>query len=263
MKGRIMNDTNNQILSIVIHIYNNQKALNLQIQSWKTWRGIPNLELIFIDDCSKPQLDISAVPTWVRKVRIIDDISWNQPGAKNLGAKLASGAWLMFLDADQFFNKSDILKLITLLVGFRQNTIYRFKRRCSKNNLTLDVHQNCQLISKQDYENFGGYDEDFAGNYGHEDAYFERLWKFKRGKIEVLNELCLSDHPELSTAGLNRNSLSNKLLRRRKMRYWHVIKNPIGRFILANPLILKLLFKMNFLANGQPTKKIRFNWKEF
>ena len=255
-------NSNSNILSIVIHIYNNQEVLNLQTKCWQKWASIQNLELILIDDGSNPKLDFSAIPPWVKKIRISSDIAWNQPGAKNLGARLSSGSWLFFIDADQFFNANDILNLTSKLIEFEHNTIYRFKRRCSKTGRELDIHQNCQLISKQDYESFGGYDEDFAGNYGHEDAYFERLWKFKGGKIVVLNEPCLSDLSELRTTGLNRNDRSNELLRRRKIRYWHIMSNPIGRIILASPLMVNLLIKIKLIANGKPTKQIRFYWEE-
>jgi len=262
MQLNTITQTNSNVLSIVIHIYNNQDVLNLQTEYWTKWASIQNLELILIDDGSNPKLDFSAVPHWIKKIRITSDIAWNQPGAKNLGARLALGSWLLFLDADQFFTANDILELNSKLAQLEKNTIYRFKRRCSKTEQPLDIHQNCQLISKQDYENFGGYDEDFAGHYGHEDAYFERLWRFKGGKIVVLDKPYLSDLSELSNTGLNRNDRCNELLRRRKMRYWHAMRNPIGRFILANPFMVNLLTRIRLIANGQPTKKIRFQWDE-
>jgi hypothetical protein len=129
-------------------------------------------------------------------------------------------------------------------------------------NKKLDVHPNTFLANTQRFKTTCMYDEDFAGSYGHEDAYFERLWKFKGGNIVVLDEPTLSDLSELRTTGLNRNGRNNELLRRRKMRYWHIISNPIGKLILASPLTLNLLIKIKLIANGGPTKKIRFQWEE-
>jgi glycosyltransferase involved in cell wall biosynthesis len=262
MQLNTITQSNSNVLSVVIHIYNNQEVLKLQTGYWMKWASIQNLELILIDDGSNPKLDFSAVPVWIKKIRITSDIAWNQPGAKNLGARLALGSWLLFLDADQFFTANNILELNSKLAQFELNTIYRFKRRCSKTEQPLDIHQNCQLISKQDYENFGGYDEDFAGHYGHEDAYFERLWRFKGGKIVVLDKPYLSDLSALSTTGLNRDDRCNELLRRRKIRYWHVMSNSIGRFIIANTFMVNFLIKIKLIANGQPTKQIRFQWEE-
>ncbi len=250
------------VLTVIIHIYNNQKVLDLQAQFWSGWEQVPNLELIFIDDGSIPPLDLKHIPAWVRKIRILDDIPWNQPGAKNLGASLSSSPWLLFLDADQFLDKNALGELLGRLPKLAKGTIYRFNRYCAKTNRALEIHQNCQLISKLDYENFGGYDEDFSGNYGHEDAYLERLWRLLGGKIEVLDKPHISDLSEMKTMGLNRNDRPNELLRRRKIRYWHCIQNPIGKFILSHPWILKSLIKIKFLADGRPTKKIRFHWIE-
>jgi len=252
---------NNQ-LTIVIHIYNNQKLLDLQIESWDKWGPISNLELIFIDDGSRPALNLSTIPIWVRKIRILEDIPWNQPGAKNLGAHLASSPWLLFFDADQFIDKNKIIKLIALLPKLDKKVIYRFPRICSRTNQKLDIHQNSQLISRQEYTNFGGYDEDFSGNYGHEDAYLERLWKFQGGRISVLDEPSLIDLSELRTTGLNRNDRINELLRRRKMRFWHLLQNPVGKYLLSNQLITKGLIKFRIIADGRPSKKIKFNWQE-
>ena len=251
-----------KVLSLIIHIYNNQKLLNLQINCWKNWGLIPGLELIFLDDGSNPELDLSAIPRWVRKIRIIDDIPWNQPGAKNLAATLATGSWLLFLDADQLLDRGKILQLISQLPNLNKNIIYRFKRFCATSHRELIVHQNCQLIAINTFENFGGYDEDFAGNYGHEDAYFERLWRFKGGEIVTLDQPWLIDYSNLETKGLSRNGRINELLRRRKMRYWHLNKTFFGRFMLLNPLIFQLLLKFKVIADGRTTNKIRFNWKE-
>ncbi len=258
----LTNPRNLYVLTIIIHIYRNQKALDLQTQFWSDWEQIPNLELIFVDDGSIPPLDLKNIPAWVRKIRILEDIPWNQPGAKNLGVLLSSSPWLLFLDADQFLDKNALVELLSRLPKLAKGTIYRFNRYCAKTNQALEIHQNCQLISKLDYENFGGYDEDFAGNYGHEDAYLERLWRLLGGKIEVLDKPHISDLSELRTMGLNRNDRPNELLRRRKIRYWHCVQNPIGKLILSHAWVLKSLIKIKFLADGRPTKQIRFDWIE-
>ena len=98
---------NQNRISLIIHIYNNQELLDLQASLWREWSELAGLEIIFIDDCSNPKLNLSGVPSWVKKYRVLDDISWNQPGAKNLAAEQSSADWLFFLDADQFLKKED------------------------------------------------------------------------------------------------------------------------------------------------------------
>ncbi|NDC66130.1 MAG: hypothetical protein EBZ73_05900, partial [Burkholderiaceae bacterium] len=77
------------LLTLIVHIYNNQNLVNLQSETWKEWGNIPELEIIFVDDGSQPRLDLSMLPNWVKKFRITDDIPWNQPGAKNLASKFS------------------------------------------------------------------------------------------------------------------------------------------------------------------------------
>jgi glycosyltransferase involved in cell wall biosynthesis len=253
---------NRPLLTIIFHIYNNQEALNFQIEKWLEWSEIAKLEVILIDDGSNPALDLSKIPSWIRKVRIIDDIAWNQPGAKNLGAHLALGSWLLFLDADQFFCKNEILDILAQLNTLDPHTLYRFKRFSAKTGQEIESHQNCQLIHKNDYDDFGGYDEDFSGNYGHEDAYFERLWRLQGRKIALLQTPRIMDRSELGTQGLVRNARINELLRRRKIRHLHCLQNRLGKALLSFTPLFNLLIKMQVLANGLPCEKIRFKWKE-
>jgi len=46
------------------------------------------------------------------------------------------------------------------------------------------------------------------------------------------------------------------------MRYWYLKQNVIGNFILKTNLILDFLIKNKVIADGQPTKQIRFYWIE-
>ncbi len=251
-----------KLISIIIHIYNNQEVLDLQANLWQEFSDIKNLELIFIDDGSEPPLDTKKIPNWVKKFRIIEDIPWNQPGAKNLASHVSTGEWLFFIDADQLLKKEQLIALINSINQLKSGTIYRLPRFCSKSKRKLSSHQNCQIISKKDYLAFGGYDEDFSGNYGHEDAYFERLWRFKGGGIKLLDQPQLQDHSEYETKNLNRNSRLNELLRRKKMRYWHIRNNFVGNFLLSLPGVMEFLIRLKLIANGSPSEQLRFRWEE-
>ncbi len=250
------------LLTLIVHIYNNQNLVNLQSETWKEWGNIPELEIIFVDDGSQPRLDLSMLPNWVKKFRITDDIPWNQPGAKNLASKFSSSDWLFFLDADQFLSKVDIDLLLNQVKNFEKRNLYRFRRFSFSTNCELSSHQNCQIISKSDFIFFGGYDEDFAGFYGFEDAYFERLWIFKGNFIALLDKPHLIDRSNFETKNLNRDSRRNELLRRKKMLYWHINKNALGRAILSNELILRALIKTGLIADGRPSSQLRFKWEE-
>jgi|FreactTroBogLake_1042271.scaffolds.fasta_scaffold00235_8 glycosyltransferase involved in cell wall biosynthesis len=250
------------LLSVIIHVYNNQKALEDQASMWKTWDLGNKVELIFIDDCSSPPLDVSLLPLTTKCYRILDDIPWNMPGAKNLGALKASGKWLLFYDADQFLDAEGLKKLAAQLPALPANTIFRFNRFGLKDHGLLPIHQNCQVIRKNEYLEIGGYDEDFSGAYGHDDSYFERIWTFYGGKISVLKEPCIFDDAGLATQNLDRDKKRNRLLRRKKMRHLHIISYRLGKALLKSSFIFNLLLKYRFIADGRPQSNIRFKWEE-
>jgi len=50
------------LLSVIVHVYNNQKAVNDQAAQWNQWDLGNDVELIFIDDCSTIPLDVSRLP---------------------------------------------------------------------------------------------------------------------------------------------------------------------------------------------------------
>lgn len=250
------------LLSVIVHIYNNQKALEDQAAMWKTWDLGNKVELVFIDDCSSPQLDLSSLPLATKCYRILDDIPWNMPGAKNLGALKASGEWLLFYDTDQFLDSEGLKKLVEQLPVLPARTIFRFNRFDLKDHKPLPIHQNCQVIRKKEYLDLGGYDEDFSGAYGHDDSYFERLWTFYGGKISVLKEPYIFDDDRLATQNLDRDKKRNRLLRRKKMRHLHIESYTQGKALLKSTFIFNFLIKCQFIANGRPQSNIRFKWEE-
>jgi glycosyltransferase involved in cell wall biosynthesis len=249
------------LLSVIVHVYNNQKALDDQSAQWNKWDLGDEVELIFIDDCSSIPLDVSQLPLKTRCFRILDDIPWNMPGAKNLGALQAKGDWLFFYDADQFLDAQGLKKLVNQLNALPSNTLYRFNRFKLGDNSVLPVHQNCQVLKKIDYLEMGGYDEDFSGAYGHDDSYFERIWTFHKGKITVLDEPFILDDGELATQNLSRDTRKNRVLRRKKMRYWHIHSFFLGKMLLNSAYMLKLLIVFGLISDGRPQPQIRFKWK--
>ena len=249
------------LLSVIVHIYNNQKALEDQARFWRDWDFDHDIELIFIDDGSSPPLTTEALPPMAKCYRVLEDIPWNMPGAKNLGAKYAQGEWLLFYDADQFLAADGIKQLISRLPSLKPNNLYRFRRYSIQNSEELCVHQNCQVIRKDEYIRIGGFDEDFSGSYGHDDSYFERVWTFNGGGIVILDEPFLLSIDDLATVNLSRDTEKNRLLRRKKMRYWHLQKSWLGRQAMKSEHILRFLIKSQLISDGRPREQIRFRWE--
>ena len=147
------------MFTISLTFYNDHEHLHRHIDAWRTYPDIPKQ---IIDDGSKepPQAD---VPIY----RIQEDIAWNIPGARNLGAAVCPTEWILFCDMDQTFSKESIDQLCN--TRLERGKFYSFTR--------IGRPRTCgtMLVNRLDYWAVGGYDEDFAGFYGYNDPYLRYI----------------------------------------------------------------------------------------
>ena len=153
---------------------------------------------IIVDDCSnEPLLPIDGI----KILRIIDNIIWNEAGAKNLGFQESEG-WIVCCDIDH---------LITYDIV---NTLEQMKKEIGCVYF-LGRHDtfayNTYMIHKDDFNKIGGYDEDFCGYYGYNDIHFFKKCKNSL-KIVELRELKASVFPESASKGVSRDYSRNKKL---------------------------------------------------
>jgi len=194
------------------------------------------IELIIIDDYSDIEEKIKSRLNIFKQFRITDDISWNQAGARNLGAFMAKSNWALFFDIDQLPSEYGLSEIIKNLKLAESNILYYFKVDNfvdSNLEIELPVHPNTFMVNLERFKATCMYDEDFAGNYGYEDLYLPYVWEYYGGKRQVLgNNAYLTDQKN-KTMTLNRSLEINKILAHQK------------------------------IANGikKPTNLIRFNWK--
>jgi glycosyltransferase involved in cell wall biosynthesis len=250
----------NQVhLSLITHGYNCQSILLPHSTSWGEWQKYSGWELVFVDDGSPQPLNLHAPYANIRQYRIVDDIPWNQPGARNLGACQARGEWLLFFDLDHRFATGDFLKVLALLRTLSVGTLYKFARSSEGSGLPIHSHMNSFLISRSDYFKNGGYDEDFSGSYGYEDVWFQDVWLSSGRTITTLCDIKLSMSSSVSETGLGKNWAKNKLLRRRKKRtLW--LERSIFKAIIKGSIITALLAKFGLVEISRNKRKLRFFW---
>ena len=224
------------LLSIVVNAYQAQPALDRQLA---LWRGYPDalrqvVEFVVVDDGSAPALQITAdAPSAARPLnitlaRIQQDIAWNMPGARNLGALLARGPWLLFHDVDHFLPVQSLQLLLQHRAALGAATLYRFAR--IEDGVAINSHINSFLCSRSAFWRAGGYDEDFAGHYGHEDACLLSAWQSRVGGLLLLNNVWLEVNPRLGTTGLDRDTTRNSALLRQKAAAGHPVARSRLRF---------------------------------
>ncbi len=203
-------------LSVITHFYNGHSWVNKQIAHWEKIRPeIRRLvEFILVDDYSDEEYVLPETPLNVRLFRVIDDIPWNQAGARNLAAFHATGAAGLFIDIDQFIYIEFLERLILAAPNLEKDTInfFRIKELVNiQNNQPMAHHPNAFVVNLSDFRRIGMYDEDFVGHYGFEDVFLMKVWEAQGGKLKLFNEVVSEDLP-FGTAKLDRDIQRNQAM---------------------------------------------------
>ena len=145
----------------------------------------------------------------LRLLRVDDDIDWNMPGCRNLGAVQARSDWLLFFDIDNVTTEANIQRMVQATPQLDRGRLHVFSRH--HDGEVVEPHINTFLISRWGFFKAGGYDEDFAGHYGFEDVLFRSLWRRHVG-TEVLLPDIVFQQMGWRTNTLNRDTTRNQAL---------------------------------------------------
>lgn len=217
------------MFSLVIHYYNNRKAVARQMSCLKRFSmdTFSLFRIILIDDCSSELADGAILADLetppldrlrIRLFRILDPIPWNQSGARNLGCYVAPDEWLFCTDVDHFVTEEAVWKLAKWVDdGPDPDTAYKVSRVRLHDGAEIRPHANSYLVNRTSFVETGGYDEDFARGYGHSDKMFFQTWK-KTGRVVTrLNDVTIAVDPSAGTRSLDREPTRNRELYRGKL----------------------------------------------
>lgn len=187
-------------LSIIIPVLNSHEILRRQILHWQRI-GLPDdCELIYMDDGSYPPLtrngwdapNFHIIPTF-------DTRPWTWAVARNLGAKLCKGEYVLMTDLDYIISRT-LLDTCRAFTGDRLAFKREFGVLDADGNFTQDIptllqygllpervpvrgvsmppHPNNFCMRKDVYWMLGGYREDCIGKpYPQgEDRWFKKAW---------------------------------------------------------------------------------------
>ncbi len=206
---------NSEILTLIYPFYNSQDALKRQIDAWKNYpeKLRKQVRFVLVDDCSDAPTDFHIdFSINLTCLRVIDDIDWNQPGAKNLGFKFALSPWAFFSDIDHVLNAEMCERLINLN---KQKGIVYFFQRIDDEGEAAEPHPNSFLIHKDDFKTAEGYDEDFCGHYGYDDLLFKEVLQ-RLCTLKTLDNVSLITSRLYHTSTLNRDTRHNRKLFKKK-----------------------------------------------
>ena len=210
-------------LSIIISILNSHEIVRRQIIHFEQMHIPDDVEILYMDDGSEPPLSKPPISLSLKSKLNLRIVPVNNPRtetdgifydgrvsiARNLGAKLAQGEFLLMTDIDYIIREADI--------EYARNLKYdkaRFKRefgvlledgtvtqdldvlrkyglaeeRIVARGVQISPHPNNFIIRKSVYEAIGGYRENLQGKYpSRGDTWFKRDWTnyYEAGKCTL------------------------------------------------------------------------------
>ena len=170
-------------ITYVLTYFNNPDMMKVQLATWHTYPvEIRNaMDFIVVDDCSNPPLYIENANLNLTVLRVTDDITWNLPGARNLGADFCKTPWLLLTDTDMVLTAENAIKLIHLDTS-DTNTIWNIKHSDAFLQMKRGFSANMMYLSKRLYWKCCGYNENFSGSYGGQEGHF-RSKLFREGGV--------------------------------------------------------------------------------
>ncbi len=162
----------------IMAYYDNPTMLKRQLENIASYSQElkDKLELIVVDDCSPrwpATIEVDCgIP--VQLFRTLVDIPWNQDFCRNLGAMKATTNWLLLTDIDHLVPETTIDGLFKKK-DLKLNLVYKFDRVSAPDMQPYKPHPNSWFMTRDMYWNVGGYDERFAGYYGTDGDFRDRI----------------------------------------------------------------------------------------
>jgi glycosyltransferase involved in cell wall biosynthesis len=168
-------------VSIVNAILDSPEIARRQVLHYNRIELPNDVEVIFIDDGSRPALDLSTVSKFFnfRQYATNNFRPWTQPAARNLGAEKAAGEYCIFTDIDHILTAQAIETARTATAD-----VIRFKRQVAilrkdgsfsqdraelkewgfdRKSVKIAPHGNSYIFRRDLYLRLGGVDTRFVG----------------------------------------------------------------------------------------------------
>jgi glycosyltransferase involved in cell wall biosynthesis len=209
----------NPVVSVVIPTFNRAKVVGRAVNSVLN-QSFRDFECIVVDDGSTDETE-SVLREFTNKIKVIKTENRGVSAARNLGAKLAEGKYIAFLDSDDEWKKEKLAKQISFMkesglrISQTDETWVRNGKFVNKPNKYIrpcgDIFYNCLeicavtpssvLMEKELFFEYGGFDESFPVCEDYD------LWL----RISLKEKFGLVDEPLIIKYGGENDQLSNSV----------------------------------------------------
>ena len=174
--------------TLIMAYYRNPTMME---RHYKLWTNLDStikeaLKVIIVDDGSpegqRTPLPPAGFDIPVSIYRMLVDIRWNQDACRNLGVAKAETPWVLLTDMDHLVTEKLLQRLMFSTCDPR--IAYRFSRVSAPGLEPYKLHPNSWFMTRKLYDRIGGYDERFAGWYGTDGDFRDRLTE-KSGIVQI------------------------------------------------------------------------------
>lgn len=180
------------MISIIIPVYNAEKYIERTVNSILNQEtDNDNIEIILVDDGSVDQSYVicKKIARENKNILLIHTKNRGVSCARNLGIERASGEWISFLDADDYFLQSALVKMKQCVSNQEEMYIFNYK----KGNERLIQTDQYVLLERNDAINitldFAKYRNCLPENMRDKNSLFSSCWAklYKKSIIDMKN----------------------------------------------------------------------------
>lgn len=167
--------------TLVMPYYENPRMLACHFHMWSRWDRtvLGGMNVVVVDDGSPrspacmPPYELRSVAPSTQIYRMGVDIRWNQDACRNVGVAHAETNWVLLTDIDHMVSEDVCRYLLTR--RWDESSAYKFKRVSLPDLAPYKPHPNSWFMARKLYNRVGGYDERFAGYYGTDGDFRDRV----------------------------------------------------------------------------------------